>query len=183
VINVECFVASPKHCYISRVFRSLMVIVVAVVSLAMAGCAHEPTDETPEGALELFLEAMGSAEDDPSARQRAFALLAPESRRKIAERARLASSLSSRRFEPWEMIAEGRYRLRFRPRAAGGFTSRSSGNRAIVLVRGEHSSERAEVPMVRDGTHWRVFLSIPHGPVARPNARTDAGVAREASAQ
>ena len=95
---------------------------VLVTLVTLAACARVPTDGTPDGALELFLEAMGRAEDDPTARRRAFELLAPESRRAIAERARLASSLGSRRFEPWEMIAEGRYRLRFRPREVDGFT-------------------------------------------------------------
>lgn len=161
------FERERERCYISRVFRVLAVIVVVLA----CGCAREPTDETPEGALELFLEAMGRAADDPSARAAAYALVAPETQRKLSERARLASSLSSRRFEPWEMIAEGRYRLRFTPLEVGGFSARVSGDRAIVLVRGERSSDRAEVPMVRSAGRWRVFLSIPPGPVARPSSR------------
>lgn len=180
MINVGRVDASLERCYISRVFRFLTVIVLAIAAF---GCARVPTDETPDGAVELFLEAMGRASDDPSARRRAFELLAPESQRRIAERARLASSLGSRRFEPWEMIAEGRYRLRFRPREVGGFTARVSGDRAIVVVRGEQSAERAEVPLVRSNGRWRIFLSIPAGPVARPPSRPDAGVPRPGSAQ
>lgn len=142
-----------------------------VSSLALlVACQRLPSDRSPSGALQLFLEAMAETQDDPAARARAYALLAPESRSGLSARSRLAAALSNRHFEPPEMLVEGRYRLRFRPRESGGFEERIDGDRALVVVLGEGRGERAEVPMVRENGHWRVFISVPELGVA-PGAR------------
>lgn len=156
-------------------FRSALVTLLLFAS----ACSSLPTEKTPAGALSLFLEAMGEATDDPSARRRAYALLAPETRHLLTRRARLAGALSARQFEPWEMIVEGRYRLRFRPREVRGFEARVDGDRAIVVVHGEQPSERAEVPMVRESGNWRVYLDVPDIEATRGGStpRMDAGVA------
>lgn len=143
--------------------------------LVCSACSGEPTTDTPEGALELFLRAMQASEEDSSMRATAYELLASEARSRLAQRARIASSLSNRNFEPWEMIADGRYRLRFPPRRTGGFVTRMrDADHAMVLVRGEGEGERAEVVLVREHGAWRVALEVPE--VARPRVTTDAGV-------
>jgi hypothetical protein len=146
----------------------------AILVLLLAACSGEPTTRTPEGALELFLRAMQASEEDPRERERAYKLLANEPRSRLAARARLAGSLANRHFEPWEMIAEGRYRLRFPPRRADGFVTRMiSERRAIVVVRGDREGERAEVGVVLEGDEWRVELDVPEP--SRPRAPVPPG--------
>jgi hypothetical protein len=175
--TLAMFETSAHCCYVARVFRLPLVMTLACV-LLLSACSSVPTDAEPAGALELFLEAMGEAEDDPAARARAFGLLSSETRRSFARRARLAGALSARRFEPWEMIVEGRYRLRFLPRESRGFEERIQGDRAIVIVHGARRSERAEVPMVREHGKWRVHLQVPEMATTRGavSPRPDAGV-------
>lgn len=140
--------------------RSLLAAALVACALA-AGCAPRISDETPSGALQLFLAAMGESEHDGAALERAYRLLAPESRAKLRARAELASSLAHRRFEPWDMMVRGRYGLRFEPRRQGGFVERIDGDRALVQVVGQGPRDRAEVPMAREGDAWRVVLAIP----------------------
>lgn len=148
---------APSRCYGPGVLRFGLVSVLVFA----AACARISSDRTPSGALKLFLEAMSETQDDPSARARAYALLAPESRDRLAARSRLAAALSNRRFEPSDMLVEGRYRLRFSPRESRGFEERINGDRAIVVVLGARRGERAEVPMVNENGHWRVFIAVP----------------------
>ncbi len=129
------------------------------VVLACA-CEDVPTDATPEGALQLFLVAMDRSEHQSEARAEAYALLSASSRRRLDERAERATALARRRFEPWEMIAQGRYRLRFEARPGDGIEAEIHGNRAEVVVRGE-DGQVARVPMVREHGRWRIVLSIP----------------------
>lgn len=171
-INAGVFEPASGRCYGPAVLRLGLVTLLLMAS----ACARFSTDRTPRGALERFLEAMGEAQDDPAARARAFALLAPETRSRLAARARLAAALSGRHFEPHEMLVEGRYRLRFRPRESHGFEVRTDGSRAIVVVVGDHPGERAEVPMVREGARWRVFLEVPE--LGREAPAVPAGASR-----
>ncbi len=175
-INDGRFEPYGLRCYGREVRRLALVTFVVWLS----ACSSAASDRTPSGALALFLEAMGEAQDDPRARERAFELLAPESKRRLSERARLAAALSGRHFEPWEMLVEGRYRLRFAPRDGRGFEERVDGDRAIVVVHGQRSSARAEVPMVRDSGRWRVYLDVPEPGRATPP--TSSGAAPRAAA-
>ena len=163
VINAVVIETSSRCCYGSRVFRLSFVMCLFTAS----ACSSVPTERTPAGALSLFLESMGEAEDNPAARARAFSLLSRDTRESLAQRARLAGALSGRRFAPWEMIVEGRYRLRFRPRERRGFETRVQGNHAIVVVHGEGRSERAEVTMVREADKWRVQIHVPDTTASR----------------
>jgi hypothetical protein len=131
----------------------------ALVASAL-GCAPEPKDATPEGALRAFLEAMDRSGHDSGAREEAYHLLAATTRERLDRRAELATSLARRRFEPWEMIAQGRYRLRFEGRAQDGLEAVVHGESAEVIVRGARGQE-ARVPMVREDGHWRIDLPIP----------------------
>lgn len=129
--------------------------------VAVAGCSSAPTDESPSGALTLFLEAMSRSEWDREALREAYGLLSPQAREGLEERAEMASTLSGRDFEPWDMLPQGRFRLRFAPRRHGGMVERIEGDRAVVVVTGSRDGERAEVAMVREGDGWRVDLELP----------------------
>lgn len=132
-----------------------------VAGLLLLGCSDAPTDETPSGALRLFLEAMDRSDWDREALRDAYALLSPDARRGLEERAHTANTLSGRAFEPWEMLAQGRFRLRFAPRSRDGMVERIEGDRAVVVVTGDRDGERAEVPMVREDGRWRIALELP----------------------
>ena len=134
-------------------------MIVAVI-LAGLACSSAPTDETPSGALRLWLAAMDRAGQEPSARREAYALLASPARRRLRERAELATSLAGRDFHPWDMLAEGRYRLRFAPKEPGGMRERISGERAVVIVTGSREWQVAEVPMRLERGKWRVDLAL-----------------------
>lgn len=132
-----------------------------LVWVPVAGCDSPPSDETPQEALSLFLDAMSRSDRDPQGLKDAYGLLAPSTREALQRRARRAGMLAGRDFEPWEMLAQGRFRLRFAPERASEMEVRHDGDRAVVVVEGAESEERAEVPMRREGEHWRVALAIP----------------------
>jgi hypothetical protein len=125
------------------------------------GCGAEPTDRTPEGAVRRFLDAMSRTGWDSAAREQAYRLLAPETREELRARAKRTSSLTGRSFEPWDMLARGRFRLRFTPREQGGLRAEVEGDRATVEVRGAKPTQRAEVQLVREEGAWRVALGLP----------------------
>lgn len=137
-----------------------------VTLLGIAACGSAPSDETPSGALRLFLEAMARSDWDRDALRDAYELLSPDAREGLGERAELAGTLSGRDFEHWEMLAQGRFRLRFAPRQQGGMVERIEGDRAVVVVTGARDGDRAEVAMVKEGDAWRVDLQLP--PMRQP---------------
>ncbi|MBW2465234.1 MAG: hypothetical protein JRH11_26530 [Deltaproteobacteria bacterium] len=136
------------------------VLAASLVGLVVSSCSSEPTDETPEGALTLFLEAMERADWDDTALEDAYVLLSPAARGALEERAERANALSRREFAPWEMLAQGRFRLRFRP-SPGSTETRVEGESAIVTLLGRREGERADVAMVRENGRWRVDLTLP----------------------
>jgi hypothetical protein len=136
----------------------------------LAACARGPGEDTPEGALELFLAAMDRSAWDESALADAHRLLAEESRAALEERASLANALSGRRFEAWQMLPQGRTRQRFRIRW-GRTRTRIDGERAIVTVRGSGETQSADVELAREGDVWRVVLEIPGLNATTENAR------------
>ena len=126
-----------------------------------AACGSEAGDDAPTSALRRFLEAMERSQEDEGALKEAYGLMSSSAREKLRERADLAGTLAGRELEPWEMIVQGRFRLRFSPREPGGMRERIDGDHAVVTVRGATEAQRADVPMVREGGHWRVDLAIP----------------------
>jgi hypothetical protein len=134
----------------------------AVLTLALvlaAGCDDVPTDETPRGALTMFLAAMDRSERDPDALQEAYALLSSSTRRELAARAR---AVGNERLEPWDMLVRGRFRMTFTPRAGSrGMRERIRGSRATVIVTDQDERRRAEVPLVKEDGRWRVVLELP----------------------
>jgi hypothetical protein len=141
-----------------------------IVVLLLAACSRAAPDATPEGAVRLWLEKMETSADDGYAMKEAYQLLGPRARANLKERADRASRGQGRRFEPYEILAEGRFGLRFRPKA---MTSRINGDDAWVEVRGDGPDEHAIVKCTREGAAWRVEPELPD--VTVPTRRTDGG--------
>lgn len=146
--------------------RLLLLVVIAFV----VGCTRPPPDATPEGAVRLFVEKMESGGDDPRAMKEAYGLLGPHARANLKERADRASKGQGRRYEPHEMLAEGRFGLKFRPKT---LTARIEGDDAFVDVKGDLLEDRATVKCVREGPLWRVEPELPD--VVAPARRGDGG--------
>ena len=150
--------------------RARSLLLSLVVSLA-AACSRPAPDATPEGAVRLWVEKMESSADDPRATREAYQLLGRRARANLEERAERASRGQGRRYEPWEMLAEGRFGLRFRPKT---MTSRISGDEAWVEVKGEGTGEHASVRCAREGgSSWKVEPDLPE--IVVPTRRTDGG--------
>ena len=132
-----------------------------VLSVLLCGCGHADAEETPIATVRHFLEVMDRSAVDESALREAYRLLDTQAQRSLAERADRASSLAGRRYEPYEMLAQGRFRLRFAPTAPGGMRERIDGTRAFVTVSGGGAGERAEVPLVHEQGRWRIVLALP----------------------
>jgi hypothetical protein len=140
-------------------------ITIAALGMLFAACAPAPSDETPLGALRMFLRAMERSSDDARALEEAYALLDTPARDALVARARDASALANgREFAPWEMLAQGRYRVRFPYAEYGSMREAVEGDRATVTVVGTDRRSRAAVPLVREDGHWRVVLRIPEPP-------------------
>jgi hypothetical protein len=146
-------------------------LVLCGLLLALPGCRRDP-QATPEGALTAWVSAMNASRSDLSARRRAYDLLAEPARTSLTERAARASQLSGREIEPWEMLAPGRFAMRF-PLDPERLRARVKGDRAVVVAHG-HGDDRAEVPMVRENGQWRVDLELPAMEPIRADA--DGGV-------
>jgi hypothetical protein len=135
---------------------------IAALCMLLASCACEGgSGDGPEETLSRFLEAMDRSARDSDALRDAYALLSGDARAELKIRAERASALSGRDFQPWDMLAQGRFRLRFEPARSGGLRARIEGDRAVVVVRGAEAGEQAEVPMRRERAGWRVALSVP----------------------
>ena len=129
----------------------------AALGLAVA-CSRPAPDATPEGAVRLWLARMEEAADDRRAASEAFALLGPKARANLEERAARARRVHGRQVEAYEMVAEGRFGLRFRPLT---MSSTRNGDDAMVEVVGGAPQERATLRCRFDGTGWRVEPSFP----------------------
>lgn len=132
------------------------------IALFAAACSEAPSDETPSGTVELFLDALDRSEHDERALREAYVLLAASTRRALMERARLAGSLGGREFQPWEMLVRGRSRLAFTPRGgSAGMRESIEGERATVTVTDEDDEHTARVPLVREDGRWRIVIDLP----------------------
>jgi hypothetical protein len=145
------------------VTRRLVRSVWLLLTVACVGaCTPAPSDTTPTGALRMFLRAMEQTSSNERALEEAYGLLDLHARDALGERARDASALANgREFAAWEMLAQGRYRVRFAYAEYGSMRERIEGERATVTVLGTDGRSRAEVPMVREDGHWRVVLVVP----------------------
>lgn len=137
------------------------------LALLASACSRSAPDATPEGAVRLWVDKMESSGDDARAMKEAYQVLAPHARANLRERADRASRGQGRRYEPHEMLAEGRFALTFRPKA---MSARVEGDAAVVDVRGDGPDERASVRCTREGAAWRVELELPDLPPAPARA-------------
>ena len=138
--------------------------------LLLTACSRPLPDATPEGAVRLFVEKMESGAEDPRAMKEAYGLLGPHARANLKERADRASRGQGRRYEPYEMLAEGRFGLKFRPKT---MTSKIDGEDAFVEVQGDGPEEHATVHCAREASLWRVEPELPD--VQAPQRRPDGG--------
>jgi hypothetical protein len=139
----------------------------ALVALT-AACSGPPSEDTPAGALRLFVESVERARqsvgtDRDAALEQAFELLDGASRAELEERTRGAESLGARDHEPFELLAA--YPRR---EGAGALPTRASAFRERVDADGIHATVSVrspagpiDVPMVREDGAWRVVLAIP----------------------
>ena len=126
--------------------------------LVALACQRAPVDETPEQVVEEFVTRMQRVHGDSKASRAAYELLWSEARRNLAERAKRASDVAGREVAPEDMLAPSRFSLTFQPKR---FNARVDGDWAIVTVRGETESQRAEVKCVREEGAWRVVMTLP----------------------
>ena len=150
-----------------RLARALLLVLV----LGSLACSRSAPDSTPEGAVRLFVEKMESGAEDPRAMRDAYLLLGAHARANLKERADRASKGQGRRYEPHEMLAEGRFGLKFRPKT---MTAKVDGEDAFVEVKGEGPEEHATVHCVREATAWRVEPELPD--LLAPQRRADGGI-------
>lgn len=145
----------------------LFFVASALLVVGASGCSRSAPDATPEGVVRLWLEKMESAAEDGRAMKDAYALLGPRARANLKERADRASRGQGRRFEPHEMLAEGRFGLRFRPKA---MSAKIEGDDAWVEVNGDGPDRRATVKCTREGAAWRIEPDLPEvvAPAKRP---------------
>jgi hypothetical protein len=134
----------------------------------LLGCSRAAPDATPDGAVRLFVDRMEASADDPRAIREAYALMGPRARTNLKDRADRASRGQGHRYEPHEMLAEGRFGLTFRPKT---MSAKVDGDTAFVEVLGEGPDERATVHCVHEANGWRVEPALPE--LVAPQKRAD----------
>lgn len=143
-----------------------------IAASILIGCSRPPPDSTPEGALKLWIDRMDAQSSDPKQAREAYALLGPETRANLEERAARASRAQGRHLEPFEMLAQGRFGLKFRPAA---MHARIDGDTAQVDVTGDDPAvDHAVVRTAREGGSWRVELDLTPLPPIQRRPGTDA---------
>jgi hypothetical protein len=142
----------------------------ALALLMLANCTRSAPESTPEGTVRLWLEHMEDSVSTPSTQREAYELLSQTSKKNLQARADRDAPRLGRRIQAHEMLAEGRFGLRFRPKT---YRTVLAGARANVEVHGE-PSELAIVSTVREGDRWRIELELPD--VTQLSKRSDAGL-------
>jgi hypothetical protein len=138
---------------------------------ALSGCQRKPPDLTPEGAVRELLDRIDRIETDPTEARAVYDLLSAPTKQNLIERARRASTTSGREIPPQDMLAPGRFSLRFEPRK---MHTRVAADRAVVDVTGiDPETDRAEVPCVLEEGRWRIEIPLP--PLAPIEKRPEPG--------
>ena len=126
---------------------------------------------TPEGTVREFLDRIERIETDPVEARAVYELLSARTKANLVDRARRASTTSGKEIGPQEMLAPGRFSLRFEPRK---MHARIADDRAIVDVVGiDPETDRAEVPCLLENGRWR--LEIPLPPLPAVERRPEGG--------
>jgi hypothetical protein len=129
-------------------------LLTVAILLCSVGCSRPPPDATPEGALREWLDRM---QTEPNARA-AYGLLGASTRQKLEKRAERSSRIEGHRVEPYEILAQGRFALRFPPKH---FKTAMAGDTATIDVSGDEPSDVATLHCVKEGPVWRVNLDLP----------------------
>lgn len=141
---------------------ALVLLSIVSLLLSASGCTGAPHDDTPSGAVRLFVAAMERSTEDRRGLEDAYRLLSQDTRERLVRRARQAAALGAAERQPWEMLVEGTAHLRFTPRP-GGYREQpdpEDAERATVLVLGA-DDESAAIPLVREAGGWRIILEVP----------------------
>ena len=128
------------------------------LTIVAAGCSRPPPDATPEGAIKTWLERMEAQVSDPTETKSAYAMLSKSTHQNLEKRAERASRIEGRRIEPQEMLAQGRFALRFTPKK---FSTQTNGDTATVEVNGDEPTDHATMHCVKEGPSWRIDLTLP----------------------
>ena len=137
----------------------------------LTACQRKPPDLTPEGAVRELLDRIDRIETDPTEARAVYDLLSAQTKQNLIERARRASTTSGRDIPPQDMLAPGRFSLRFEPRK---MHTRIADERAVVDVTGiDSETDRAEVPCVLEDGRWRIEIPLP--PLAPVERRPEPG--------
>jgi hypothetical protein len=127
--------------------------------LIVSACSRAPQDATPEGVVKLWLERMETSTDDPRASHDAYLLLGPRARANLEERADRASKMQGRQATAEQMLAQGRFGLKFRPKS---MTSSIHGTDATVDVVGsDAANEHAVVQCDQENGAWKIEPDLP----------------------
>lgn len=133
----------------------------ALLCATIQACGLGSSEQrSPVATVRHFLDMMDRSATDEGALEDAYRLLDASARKALDERAERASTLAGRRYAGWQMLSQGRFRLRFAPAAPGGLRERVQGDRALVTVSGA-KGQRAEVLLVREQGQWQIALPIP----------------------
>ena len=105
-----------------------------------------------------WIDRMSAQEVDPSEARAAYALLSKGTHEALEKRAERASLIEGHRVDAHEVLAPGRFGLRFSPKH---FATTITGDTATVVVTGDEATDRATVRCVKEGSAWRVDLALP----------------------
>lgn len=130
----------------------------AFLTAAIVSCSRPPPDATPEGALRTWLESMSTQVTDPHETRAAYAMLSKRTHQNLEKRAERASRIEGRRIEAYEMLAQGRFALRFTPKK---LSTTINGDNATVEVSGDEPTDHATIHCVKEGAVWRIDLTLP----------------------
>jgi hypothetical protein len=140
-----------------RPTTTTLTIAVAVAALGAAACSSEgPTDETPEGAVQLFIDSVsptGAGFDQ----ERAVKLLAPDDRDELTRRAEEASKQSGQRFKASEMLIIERVVPRWQ---VDRMETDLQGQRAVVTLHGKEPSQTSKIVLQKVENRWTVDLPL-----------------------
>lgn len=149
-----------------------MKVPAAALSLALglasaSGCAEEPPNATPEGAVRELAEHLRHHAGSSAESERAFQLLSAETKQNLELRAERYSAASGKHIPAHMMIAPASFRESF---DAQRYDSEIVGTQALVRIRGLLAEDEAVVRCVYEDGGWRVHLPLPPlpGVVVRP---------------
>ena len=149
--------------------RPAFALAAALYFASLMGCTRQTSDDTPERAVQEFVDRMQRVHGDASRSKAAYELLAAPARANLQERAKRASAASGRSVTPEEMLAPSRFFLSFQPRS---WSTERGPDWAVVTAEGEAPSQRKQIRCVQEQGHWKVMIDLPELPPLERRAPT-----------